>query len=251
MSVWFTLQSGENMSDSITVMGRWTVRAEEALACAERCAILLNCIDRHVRAGAKWMHNGGPLIDASADSIYPTLCRNENLKGPIGKLGWRGDCWKIGTSGYTRVEFTCGAWGEHVRFPNVVSVAPERDLQQNMNACCAILNCVVTAFDADVVEVFSEQGIKRSRQLYGADPVVDWMVYAANCAIPPEALPMVHSVERVGSGTLVILKKERLHLDRPEDLALLDAAEPIIRSFIPPPPAAPPQPSQRAPRTLQ
>ena len=42
---------------------------------------------------------------------------------------------------------------------------------------------------------------------------------------------MVHSVEHIGTGTLVILKKERLHLNRSEDLALVEAVEPVIRRY--------------------
>ncbi len=77
-------------------------------------------------------------------------------------------------------------------------------------------------------------------------PVVDWMVYLANTIIPAEELPMVHSVERVGSGTLVILKKEPINLEKPEDLALVEAVEPVIRRHQPdlemkPPPRRPRQ----------
>jgi hypothetical protein len=65
------------------------------------------------------------------------------------------------------------------------------------------------------------------------------MVWIAGMLIPPAELPMVHSVERAGSGKLVILKQERLRLDRPEDLALVEAVEPDIRRHQPPPPPAP------------
>jgi hypothetical protein len=135
----------------------------------------------------------------------------------------------------TYVSSKLGAWaptsGNSVNIDRLSDV-----VSSNVRTVRAVVTMIAEQFNPLFVHAYCPAAAERSAMLRLPFPFIDWMVYNADCVIPPEALPMVHSVERVGTGTLVILKKERLHLDRPEDLALVEAAEPIIRSYFPPPP---------------
>ena len=162
---------------------------------------------------------------------------------PIEEMGWCANFHRGISSSFTILNLRCGGWpwtgnNATLEFPD--------HLQYDRKSIRQLIIKIQSIYDPNVITASSWQGLSRKVDLGQPSPVVDWMVYLANTIIPAEELPMVHSVERVGSGTLVILKKDPINLEKPEDLALVEAVEPVIRRHQPdlemkPPPRRPRQ----------
>lgn len=231
------------LPDILNMTAYWGDRPESREGCARRILAILRRVSAALPQDASICHPGGALERLDEVTVAASLSQRKDHGDPpqvMVEKGWT-STFSLGSEpDSASLILTCGAWS--MGNPQTVFLRGRYRDDQHVNHMA--LSAICEHFEPEYASVYSRRASQRRAIANAPFPIFDWMVYIANVTIPPEALPMVHSVERVGSGTLVILKKERLHLDRPEDLALLEAAEPIIRSFIPPPPAAPP-------RTLQ
>lgn len=220
--------------EQMEVRAFWGARPEDREECGRRAFAFLSPL--LATTGPATSVRWGKAVVGCATEAEVTAGLTQQMtdvepRTPISDLGWRGRYQLSGGRFDAVVTITCGAWS----LGNSCNVTIERGFSASAEVNMPIVRSIVTCFDPENVAVFSNLGSKRRVAMKAPPPIVDWMVYIADARIPPEDLPMVHRIEHVGSGTLVILKKERLHLDRPEDLALVEAVEPVIRRYQKPP----------------
>ncbi len=224
------------------VRASWGPRFESYEACVNKLERILPAIDCAIGDHPPWLVSGGRSAEIAGNvgqHMYQNL--SDVDKSPLEYMGWsvslhRGSPRSLSVF---RVQSGAEAWtGNSVflEFPD--------QLDADWRPIRSLILEIQTIYEPDAIIVSSTEGLGRRVKTGQPSPVVDWMVYLANTIIPAEELPMVHSVERVGSGTLVILKKEPINLEKPEDLALVEAVEPVIRSHQPdlslkPPPRRP------------
>ena len=175
----------------------------------------------------QWMTVSTTYDDGGRTDAYTDL---NHTGEPFDDMGWCASFHRGRSGGYSIVRVKCGAWDWigndlFIEFPDQLSVG--------LQSIRSLILEIQSIYNPDAISSNSWAAVHRRSDLGQPRPVVDWMVYLANTIIPAEELPMVHSVERVGSGTLVILKKEPVHLENLEDLALVEAVEPIIRRHQP------------------
>lgn len=223
------------------IKSHWPPRVEDREACAARTACFLERVRSIVgkTSTMNWYCGDGaavtPIAPANVSHVLEQHRRDDNGQ-PMPKHGWNSSMTLApryldpDVAAHTRVR--CGAWV----LGNSVDVLLPDATRENPEVNRAVAIAIVACFEPQFIQVFSRAGGRRRADNQLPFPIVDWIVYHADCVIPPEVLPMVHSVEHVGTGTLVIMKKERLHLDRPEDLALVETVEPILRRYFAPPP---------------
>jgi hypothetical protein len=220
--------------EQMEVRAFWGARPEDREECGRRAFAFLSPLLAMTgpRTSVRW----GKAVVRCASEAEVTAGLTQQMtdvepRKPIPDLGWYGSYQLSGGRFDAVVKIICGAWFRG----NSCSVTIDRALSASAEINLPIVRSIVACFDPENVSVFSNLGSKRRVAMKAPPPIVDWMVYIADARVPPEELAMVHAVEHVGSGTLVILKKERLHLDRPEDLALVEAVEPVIRRYQKPP----------------
>ena len=201
-------------------------------------------INRALGDDEPWLDVKGGVINQAPDGIGNHMDQHISDTGQVlGDMGWCANFHRGAPGGFSTLEVQCGAgaWTGNIvwlKFPDRCHIEP--------SIARELLVGIQSIYDPEAMSSFSSQAVQRrlDKNPPPPRPIVDWMVYLANTLIPAEELPMVHSVERVGSGTLVILKKEPINLDTPEDLALVEAVEPVIRRHQPdlslkPPPRRP------------
>lgn len=225
-----------SLADILNLQAFWSGRLETREACARRTlaflAQLKSAFERELGREFQVLHLGKPMaaldlgtvlecLEETVDKSYdpPRVFSGPGVGTTFGL--------KSGDASATAI-VRCGAW---IDIYNHVQVFLDGPLKESVAANRAALVAIAEHFDPMHAAVYSRLGGNRRADRNLPYPIVDWMVYIAEARIPPDELPMVHMVEHIGSGTLVILKKERLHLDRPDDLALVEAVEPIIRRY--------------------
>ncbi len=222
----------------------WGPRLESYADCASKLARLIPAINNGLCDDEAWLENDGAPVDPAPEVIgrYMDQYISEVTGKPFDDRGW---CafFHRGSGVFSTLRLQCGAssWTGN----SLILLFPD-DLPYNFQTISQLIIEIQSIYDPNVITASSAEGLHRNAESGQPSPVVDWMVYLANTLIPAEELPMVHSVERVGSGTLVILKKEPINLEKPEDLALVEAVEPVIRRHQPdlemkPPPRRPRQ----------
>lgn len=228
------------LADILHINARWDGRPESREACARRTLAFL----AQLKSAFEWelgrefqvLNLGKPMAALDLGTVFECLEETVDrscdpprvFSGPgVGTTFGL----KSGDASATAI-VRCGAW---IDIYNHVQVFLDGPLKESLAANRAALVAIAEHFEPLYAAVFSGLGIDRTGAGRLPLPIVDWMVYIAEARIPPDELAMVHAVEHIGSGTLVILKKERLHLDRPDDLALVEAVEPIIRRYQKPP----------------
>jgi hypothetical protein len=206
------------------VWADWGPRPESREACVDRVFGFIEAACKTIRESGE----AGLTIKcpAKADVIL-SLKQNRTDIGnrPIERLGWSGTLLVGVGSGNVMIGVNCGAW----TLGNYVRVSLPDPLREDLSTNLALLRALVAQFEPDCAAVVSREGQNRYVARHEPLPIVDWIVYLRNVSIAPEDLPMVHSVESFGSGTLIVTKPTRIHLSAPSDSALIDAVEPIIR----------------------
>ena len=143
-------------------------------------------------------------------------------------MGWSANFHRARPRTFSTLRMRCGAsaW-----IGNNISLDFPDFLPFDCRSLRALIFIIDKLYKADHLAIHSPEAVRRrlSQEPRPPYPVIDWMVYLANTIIPPEELPMVHSVEQVGSGTLVILKAEPIDFENPADLRLVEAVEAVIR----------------------
>jgi Immunity protein 52 len=131
---------------------------------------------------------------------------------------------------------SCGGWSS---LGNVATIQLGFDLQLEKHFQRQAMTVLIECFDPDRGRVNSDAASDRAIEKHRAAGsrtqivIVDWMVYVAGADIQASELPGVFSVERVGTGTLVILKEDPIDLTNPDDLRLVESVEPVIRRYLP------------------
>lgn len=229
----------------IEIRAQWGNRPEDRDACARRVSQFMTDMQQ-ANPGGKWCFYQGQRIglpNPETVAGYQTQSISDVSGQPIEHSGW-GVSFHGVSAEHPKplvLRVTCGAWSGG----NNVELVPYGKQSDRFDFNYETMSALTRAFEPDSACVYSPEAWNRSieakkqarasSEAYALWPIVDWMVYIAEAQIPASELPMVHRVEHTGSGTLVILKKERLHLNRPEDLALVEAVEPVIRRYQKPP----------------
>ena len=223
----------------------WGPRPEGREACARKLAPLISAVNQALGDDEVWMEDEGAPVDPASDDIGRHMYqhKSEVTGDPIDYMGWCASFHRGRPRAFSVLRLQCGAstWTGN----SIGLEFPDKLLFDWASIRLLIIE-MQSLYDPDAISSESWPAVNRRVDMGQPSPVVDWMVYLANTIIPAEELPMVHSVERVGSGTLVILKKEPINLEKPEDLALVEAVEPVIRRHQPdlemkPPPRRPRQ----------
>jgi len=224
------------------VRGFWGPRLESYEACGEKLQLILPAVDCAVGDFRPWLDAKRRSVEIAGNlgqHLYQNM--SDVDKSPLEYMGWSVSLHRGSPRSRSvfRVQSGAEAWTGN----NVFLEFPDQ-LRFDWRSIRSLILEIRTIYEPDEIMAHSASGLTRQINSGQPSPVVDWMVYLANTIIPAEELPMVHSVERVGSGTLVILKKEPINLEKPEDLALVEAVEPVIRRHQPdlslkPPPRRP------------
>ena len=227
------------------VRASWGPRLESYEACGEKLQLILPAVDCAVGDFRPWLdakRRSAEIAGNVGQHMYQNL--SDVDKSPLEYMGWSVSLHR-GTPpsrSVFRVQSGAEAWTGN----NVFLEFPDQ-FRFDWRSIRSLILEIQTIYEPDAIIVSSTEGLGRRVKTGQPSPVFDWMVYLANTIIPAEELPMVHSVERVGSGTLVILKKEPINLENPDDIALVEAVEPVIRRHQPDLELKPPP---RRPRTI-
>lgn len=227
------------MVANVTMIARWPARIEDRESCGRRCTAFFDRVRQVFGNDGVWrdFNNKAYPIDDFGDRLQQV---NDSGDTPMEELGWSGtfglrDIGGVKTvgEGIVTSTITCGAYTTHHRAANMASVTLASAIKEDIEIYRRILPALVDCFEPSEIGLASYGAMERDLKLRRF-PTVDWMLWLADTIIPPDELPMVYAVEHVGTGTLVILKKEPIDLSDPADLALVEAVEPIIRRHQPP-----------------
>ena len=226
----------------------WGARFESYEDCADKLARLLPAIDQAFGDYEAWLQNEGGAVDAAPDVIgrYMDQHVSEVTGDAFDDMGWCANFHRGKPRAFSVLRLRCGAsaW-----IGNNISLDFPDSLSFDWRSIRSLIMIINEVYKVDYIAGYSLEAVRRriNEDPPPPHPIVDWMLYLANTIIPAEELPMVHSVERIGSGTLVILKKEPINLENPDDIALVEAVEPVIRRHQPDLELKPPP---RRPRTI-
>ena len=214
----------------------WSMRKEEATACAQRTELFFHMLARRDESLTAWYRAGRvargmaghPVNFHEREKIEELLKRGRNRtdlhKRVIEDLGFGFSVWTARPSARsTTVRIRCGVYAEMMS--NYCLLYPPREGETSermlsIPALVQMLTCMATAWDPDWGVVTSPQSRELIREEdQGTD--VGWMTYFARRrgTVPP--LPTPVRIEPVGTlGTLVILTPERFTASNPEHIAL-------------------------------
>jgi hypothetical protein len=214
--------------NKILITARWRPRFEDREQCAARSFQFLEVAGRIIGLPGTW----GACGDAkffevlTLDAVRNALEQSkENRTGQVfEKHGWHREFTFRFDQKSLLVDIKCGA----TVLANHVDIVMPDPQKYDISIHRRMISALADAFEPDAISVVAGAEYNRSHGI----PFINWMIWGP-VAIPAGDLPMVHSVEPAGNGTLVIISPERPYLDRREDKARFDAAAPIIRKYIP------------------
>jgi hypothetical protein len=220
----------------------WPSRPEGRSACALRLAKAMGSIDELEAEPGEWSGPKGRLPDTSPLTLAPLITQNRSDTDgkPIENLGW--SAWLMRNTSAedtTSIRANCGGWDVRRNRGNSASVTLSQSRCHETSTSRTTLVVLIEAYDAELGWVCTDAGSNRALSLKLPAPPVDWMVYL-RAHIPASEFPAgVHAVEHVAGGTLVTLSKTPIDISKPDDLALVEAVEPVIRRHLPPEPPKP------------
>lgn len=216
---------------NIRLSASWSTRPEGREACAARISGFLKKVLAYTNLLGPW-RQANPIYNLEPENLSGLIVQNFTDIGHIvvEQLGWSGHFLIEMPDGVADTSVGCGQWGIA---RNCVIFRVPKSLQSNREIFYGVIRALVESFEPEDVAVFSSAGAGRVSHLKNPNPFIDWMIYLNNAQLFETELPGVFLKERLGSGTLVITTDGPLNLGKPDDLALIERIDPLIRQFVP------------------
>jgi hypothetical protein len=224
------------MISDVSLVARWAARLEDRAACNQRCARFFELVHQIFHNEGTW-HSYDLGHRLAVDHVKCMRQTLDSTDVPMEQLGWKGTFSLsdvpsviVKNEWVVRSEIICGASTPHRPTPNLVSMTLAASIREDLIIYRQIVSAMLESFEPDMIELAS--GAARGRTLkLRLSPTIDWMVWLADVVIPPKELTLASTVERVGTGTLVVLKLCPVDPSNAEDQTLIAAIEPVIRRY--------------------
>ena len=221
----------KNFLANVTLHVLWADRPESREDCSNRIFSFMEKFKIYNKIPQKWRHS------VELETISPAIVGHyiqQNFTDvkpkPIENLGWSGTFSMDLPEGFFFSRFSCGGWST---IKNSVIVRFPKSLHKRYDLFYETMRAAVESFDPDYGSVFTSAAADRTRSLSIQLQYIDWMIYVRNEQLASVDIPEIFCNKRLGPGSFIATKNSPVNLGEPEDLALIERIDPLIRQFVP------------------